>query len=147
MGQHRSQTNWPFVTCCINKSKSINSTWKILGADVSFEYPVLGQIIPQYTQNFLKNLGEMGHTLDVVTYHFYPLLSYRCLPPILPDPWIATTDKYLEPRVLNKVRKTIRSVIKLSITSMRTPYNTKILRYSPKIASAVREFQEGAQIW
>ena len=66
------------------------------------EYPVLGQVIPDYMQNFLRELAEMGSKLDVATYHFYPLLSERCLGP-LPDPWIATPAKYLEPRVLNKV--------------------------------------------
>ena len=55
--------------------KNINPNWKLVGPDVSFEYPILGQVVPNFWQDTLMYMQQQGTPLDIATYHFYPLLS------------------------------------------------------------------------
>jgi len=101
----------------------INPDWKLIGPDVSFEYPIVGQLVPKFWQDFVKSMNQSGVILDMATYHFYPLLSERCLGP-LPDPFEATPEKYLRPETYNKV-----------------------IRHAEVVKQSVREYQPNAQIW
>jgi len=73
----------------------------LAGIDAAYQLPVVGEIFPTY-QKFMEAGG--GQSVDLVTFHFYPMVSYRLFDPKL-DPWLATPTKMIETGTLDLIDK------------------------------------------
>jgi len=74
---------------------SINPGWRLVGNDVAFQIPIVGELFPTFT-DWMKQGG--GKIVDVITWHYYPLESSHC--PLGGFPVTATPQRSVSPATM-----------------------------------------------
>eukprot|EP00756_Hemistasia_phaeocysticola_P028004 Hpha_TRINITY_DN16150_c1_g2::TRINITY_DN16150_c1_g2_i1::g.3544::m.3544/K07964/HPSE; heparanase len=86
--------------------------------DVAVQNPLLDWEVKPFLEQFWQN--DAASYLDLFTYHDYPLISKRALPPAL-DPWGATVAHATDPKFLHQLDKR-REVVE----ALRSEYAPKV---------------------
>ncbi|KNC46348.1 heparanase 50 kDa subunit [Thecamonas trahens ATCC 50062] len=84
---------------------------KVIAPDVAYQLPIIGEAYPEFMRDFVRDtVLEYNVTLDVVTWHWYPLVSFRLPFPSKLDPWLATVARIMAPHTLDAMDKHMTSV-------------------------------------
>ncbi len=79
----------------------------LIGPDVAFQFPWIGEIIPDYWSDFFAAVGR--GVLNAATWHWYPLQSNHC-PLWFVDPRYATPSRMVEVGTLDLIHEYLAEV-------------------------------------
>lgn len=91
--------------------QSIDPSWVLLGPDVAFNIPVVGELTSTFT-DFMHDGGAL--VLHAATWHFYALESLNC--PLHGWPMTATPMRAISPTTMAEDDKWIETVVNYTST-------------------------------